>query len=66
MAKNRITMVDIEALGDRGMALGFLEALRKSHNRHKAMLELLTNLLAQAKAGVHEEESNMIKLNENN
>ena len=66
MNKNHIMMVDMEALGDRGVAVNCLEALRKTQSRHRAMLELLEDLLGQAQAGVHEEESNAVKMNENN
>ena len=59
-------MVDIEALGDRGVAVDSLEALRKTYNRHKSMLEIMTDLLAQARSGVSEEEGNAVKMNENN
>ncbi|PWA77087.1 hypothetical protein CTI12_AA229780 [Artemisia annua] len=66
MNKHRIMMVDMEALGDRGVAVDSLEALRKTYNRHKAMLEIMTDLLAQARSGVSEEEGNAVKMNENN
>ncbi|PWA36694.1 hypothetical protein CTI12_AA597250 [Artemisia annua] len=66
MNKNRIMMVDMESLGNRGVAEDCLEALRKTQDRHKSMLALLEGLLGQAHAGVHEEESNAIKMNENN
>lgn len=66
MAKNRIMMVDMEALSKRGVGMDCLEALRKTQNRHKVMLELLTDLLGQVNAGVHEEEGNAVKMNENN
>ena len=59
-------MADMEALGDRGVAVNCLKALRKTHSRHRAMIELLEDLLGQAQAGVHEEESNAVKMNENN
>ncbi|PWA55419.1 hypothetical protein CTI12_AA370010 [Artemisia annua] len=66
MNKHRIMMVDMEALGDRGVAVDSLEALRKSYNRQKSMLEIMTDLLAQARSGVREEEGNAVKMNENN
>ncbi|PWA66900.1 glycoside hydrolase, family 79 [Artemisia annua] len=66
MNKHRIMMVDIEALGNRGVAVDSLEALRKTYNRHKSMLEIMTDLLAQARSGVREEEGNAVKMNENN
>ena len=66
MNKNRIMMVDMESLGNRGVAVDCLEALRKTQNRHKAMLEVLEALLDEAHAGVHEEEANAVKMNENN
>ncbi|PWA84280.1 hypothetical protein CTI12_AA160410 [Artemisia annua] len=66
MAKNRIMMVDMEELINRGVGMDCLDALRKTQSRHKAMLELLTDLLAQVNAGVHEEETNAVKMNENN
>lgn len=66
MAKNRIMTVDLEALGNRGVATDCLDALRTTQTRHKAMLEVLTDMLAQVNAGVREEESNAIKMNENN
>ncbi|PWA36624.1 hypothetical protein CTI12_AA598060 [Artemisia annua] len=58
MNKHQIMMVDMEALGDRGVAVDSLEALRKSYNRQKSMLEIMKDLLAQARSGVREEEGN--------
>ena len=66
MAKNRIMMVDLEVFSNRGVGMDCLDALRKTQNRHKVMLELLTDLLAQVNAAFHEEESNAVKMNENN
>ncbi|PWA89150.1 hypothetical protein CTI12_AA114830 [Artemisia annua] len=50
----------MEALGDRGVVVDSLEALRKTYNRHKSMLEIMTDLLAQARSGVREEEANAL------
>ena len=65
MAKNRILMVDMEAFGNRGVGMDCLDCLRKTQRRHTVMLELLTDLLTQVKASVHEEEANAVKMNEN-
>ena len=66
MNKNRIMIVDMEALGDRGVAKDCLVALRKTQARHKFMLELLTDLLTQVNAAFREEEANAASMNENN
>ena len=66
MAKNRVMIADMEALGHRGLALDSLDALKKTQERHRALLELLVDLCAQAKAGVREEEGNAMKMNDFN
>ena len=43
-----------------------LEALRKTQEKHRVLLEKLAELFSQAKAGVREEETNAIKMNEFN
>ncbi|PWA72877.1 exostosin-like protein [Artemisia annua] len=64
MAKNHTMIVNMEALGARGVALDSLDALINTHERHRVLLEKLNSLFNQAKAGVCEEESNAKKMNE--
>ncbi|PWA49977.1 hypothetical protein CTI12_AA469990 [Artemisia annua] len=64
MAKNYTMIVNMEALGARGLALDFLDALRKTQERHCVLLEKSNNLFIQANAGVCEKESNAKKMNE--
>ena len=64
MAKNHTMIVNMEALGARGVALDSLDALRKTQERHRVLLEKLNNLFNQAKSDVCEEESNDMKMNE--
>ena len=63
MAINHTMILNMEALGPRGVALDSLDALRKTQEKHRVLLEKLVNLFNQAKAGVREEESNAIKMN---
>ena len=66
MAINHTMILNMEALGARGVALDSLDALRKTQERHRVLLEKLNNLFNQEKVDVCEEESNDKKMNEFN
>ena len=59
-------ILNLEALGARGVALDSLDALRNTQEKHRVLLGKLVNLFNQAIAGVSEEESNAKKMNEFN
>ena len=61
MAKNHTMILNMEALGARGVALDSLDALRKTQERHRVLLEKLVILF-----NLCEEESNAKRMNEFN
>ena len=66
MTKNRVMMVNMETLVPGVVTVGCSEAMNRTQERHRVMLGMLTNMLLQVQHGVHEEESDVVKMNQNN
>ncbi|GJX68895.1 hypothetical protein Tco_0304622 [Tanacetum coccineum] len=56
---------EMEALGERGVAVDYLESLKQTHARETAKLAALTDAIAESLAGIHEKERHVAKINLN-
>nr|GEX67376.1 glycoside hydrolase, family 79 [Tanacetum cinerariifolium] len=61
----RVLIREIEALGERGVAVDSLESLKQTHARETAKLAALTDAIAESLAGFHEKECHVGKLDLN-
>ena len=66
MTKNCVMMFNMETLVSGVVSVGCADAMNRTQERHRVMLGVLTNLLFQVQAGVHEEKGNATKMNQNN
>nr|GEU65611.1 hypothetical protein [Tanacetum cinerariifolium] len=64
-ARRRVLIREMEALGERGVAVGSLESLKQTHVRETAKLVALTDVIAESLAGIHEKERHVAKLDLN-
>nr|GEU62399.1 glycoside hydrolase, family 79 [Tanacetum cinerariifolium] len=64
-ARHRVLIRDMEALGDRGMAVDSLESLKQTHARETTKLAGLTDVMAETLAGIHEKEGHVARLDLN-
>ncbi|GJY78773.1 hypothetical protein Tco_0484574, partial [Tanacetum coccineum] len=56
---------EMEALGERGVAVDSLESLKQTHVRETAKLADLTDAIAESLAGIHEKERHVAKIDLN-
>ncbi|GKA23606.1 hypothetical protein Tco_0709639 [Tanacetum coccineum] len=52
-ARRRMLIREMEALGERGVAVDSLECLKQTHVRETAKLAGLTDVMAETLAGIH-------------
>nr|GEU38283.1 hypothetical protein [Tanacetum cinerariifolium] len=64
-ARHRVLIREMEALGERGVAVGSLESLKQTHARETAKLVALADVIAESLAGIHEKERHVAKLDLN-
>ncbi|GKA68983.1 hypothetical protein Tco_0775047 [Tanacetum coccineum] len=57
-----VLICEMEALGDRGVAVDSLESLKQTHAREIAKLAGLTDVMAETLAGIHEKEGHVARL----
>nr|GEW48100.1 hypothetical protein [Tanacetum cinerariifolium] len=55
-ARCRVLIHEMEALGERGVAIDSLESLKQTYARETAKLAALTYVIAESLAGIHEKE----------
>ncbi|GJX55085.1 hypothetical protein Tco_0284982 [Tanacetum coccineum] len=63
--RRRVLIREMEALGERGVAVDSLESLKQTHARETAKLAALTDAIAESLAGIHEKERHVAKLDLN-
>nr|GEW35400.1 hypothetical protein [Tanacetum cinerariifolium] len=63
--RRRVLIREMEALGERGLAVDSLEYLKQTHARETAKLASLTDAIAESLAGIHEKERHVAKLDLN-
>nr|GEZ07358.1 glycoside hydrolase, family 79 [Tanacetum cinerariifolium] len=61
----RVLIREMEALGERGVAVDSLESLKQTHDRETAKLVALTYAIAESLAGIHEKERHLAKFDLN-
>ncbi|GJS31867.1 hypothetical protein Tco_0492487, partial [Tanacetum coccineum] len=64
-ARRRVLIHEMEALGDRGVAVDSLESLKQTHARETTKLAGLTNVMAETLADIHEKEGHVARLDLN-
>ncbi|GKE88251.1 hypothetical protein Tco_1565726 [Tanacetum coccineum] len=64
-ARRRMLIREMEALGERGVAVDSLESLKQTHARETAKLATLTDAIAESLARIHEKERHMAKIDLN-
>ncbi|GJT14135.1 hypothetical protein Tco_0861177 [Tanacetum coccineum] len=64
-ARRCVLIREMEALGEREVAVDSLESLKQTHARETAKLAALTDAIAESLAGIHEKERHVAKLNLN-
>nr|GEU87518.1 glycoside hydrolase, family 79 [Tanacetum cinerariifolium] len=64
-ARHRVLIHEMEALGERGMAVDSLETLKQTHTRETTKLVVLTYVIADSLAGIHEKEPHVAKMDLN-
>ncbi|GKD55591.1 hypothetical protein Tco_1288978 [Tanacetum coccineum] len=64
-ARRRVLIREMEALGERGVAVDSLESLKQTHARETAKLVALTDAIAESLASIHEKERHVAKLDLN-
>ncbi|GJX09924.1 hypothetical protein Tco_0199783 [Tanacetum coccineum] len=64
-ARRRLLIHEIEALGERGVAVDSLESLKQTYARETAKLAALTDAIDESLAGIHEKERHVAKLDLN-
>ncbi|GKA40217.1 hypothetical protein Tco_0732810 [Tanacetum coccineum] len=64
-ARLRVLIHEMEALGERGVAVDSLESLKQTHARETAKLAALTDAIAESLAGIHEKERHVAKMDLN-
>ncbi|GJR90683.1 hypothetical protein Tco_0214694 [Tanacetum coccineum] len=64
-ARPRVLIHEIEALGERRVALDSLESLKQTHARETAKLAALTDAIAESLAGIHEKERHVARIDLN-
>nr|GEX75369.1 hypothetical protein [Tanacetum cinerariifolium] len=63
--RRRVLIREMEALGERGVAVDYLESLKQTHARETAKLAALTDAIAESLAGIHEKERHVAKIDLN-
>ncbi|GJS24747.1 hypothetical protein Tco_0453379 [Tanacetum coccineum] len=64
-ARRRVLFHEMEALGERRVAVDSLESLKQTHARETAKLSALTYAIAESLVGIHEKEIHVAKMNLN-
>ncbi|GJT61817.1 hypothetical protein Tco_1005350 [Tanacetum coccineum] len=64
-ARRRVLILEMEALGERGVAVDSLECLKQTHARKTAKLAALTDVMAETLAGIHEKEGHVARMDIN-
>ncbi|GJZ72161.1 hypothetical protein Tco_0636012 [Tanacetum coccineum] len=64
-ARRRVLLREMEALGERGVAVDSLESLKQTHARETAKLADLTDAIAESLVGIHEKELHVAKMDLN-
>nr|GEW73359.1 hypothetical protein [Tanacetum cinerariifolium] len=59
--RRRVLIREMEALGERGVAVDSLESLKQTHAKEIAKLAPLTDAIAESLAGIHEKERHVAK-----
>ncbi|GJU39335.1 hypothetical protein Tco_1192292 [Tanacetum coccineum] len=62
---HRMLIREMEALGERGVAVDSLESLKQTHDKETAKLAALTDAIAESLAGIHEKECHIAKIDLN-
>lgn len=63
--RRHVLIREMEAMGERGVAVDSLESLKQTHARETAKLASLTDAIAESLAGIHEKERHVAKLDLN-
>ncbi|GKD42196.1 hypothetical protein Tco_1266841 [Tanacetum coccineum] len=63
--KRAVLIREMDALGERGVAVDSLESLKQTHDRETAKLAALTDAIAESLAGIHEKERHVAKIDLN-
>ncbi|GJV94460.1 hypothetical protein Tco_1546037, partial [Tanacetum coccineum] len=63
--RRRVLIREMEALGERWVAVDYLESLKQIHARETAKLAALTDVIAESLAGIHEKERHVAKMDLN-
>ncbi|GJX12364.1 hypothetical protein Tco_0204122 [Tanacetum coccineum] len=63
--RRRVLIHEMEALGERGVAVDSLKYLKQTHARETAKLAALTDAIAESLASIHEKEHHAAKMNLN-
>nr|GEZ60455.1 hypothetical protein [Tanacetum cinerariifolium] len=63
--RRRVLIREMEALGEREVAIDSLWSLKQTHSRETAKLAALTYTIAKSLAGIHEKERHVTKLDLN-
>nr|GEU33056.1 hypothetical protein [Tanacetum cinerariifolium] len=64
-ARRRVLIREMEAFGERWVAVDYLESLKQIHARETAKLAALTDAIAESLAGIHEKERHVAKIDLN-
>ncbi|GKF25889.1 hypothetical protein Tco_0081783, partial [Tanacetum coccineum] len=65
ISRRLVLICEMEALGDRGVAVDSLESLKQTHARETAKLTALTDVIAESLADIHEKERHVAKIDLN-
>ncbi|GJZ88895.1 hypothetical protein Tco_0660677 [Tanacetum coccineum] len=65
IAKRRVLIREMGALGERGVAANSLECLKQTHARETAKLVALTDATAESLVDIHEKERHVAKMDLN-
>ncbi|GJY44967.1 hypothetical protein Tco_0433180 [Tanacetum coccineum] len=61
-ARRHMLIREMEALGERGVAVDSLECLKQTHVRETAKLTGLTDVMAETLAGIREKEGHVARM----
>ncbi|GJX73010.1 hypothetical protein Tco_0311605 [Tanacetum coccineum] len=64
-ARRRVLIREMEALGERVVAVDSLESLKQTHDRETAKLAALIDAIAESLAGIHEKGRHVAKIDLN-
>ncbi|GJT99512.1 hypothetical protein Tco_1109851 [Tanacetum coccineum] len=63
--RRRVLIREMEALGERGVAVDSLECLKETHARETAKLAALTDAMVKSLAGIYEKERHVARMDLN-